>query len=257
MAFPNFKGKHKEDAMFSPEDWLAYLKEVGRYPRFKIPEGVVFCYSTSPPEEFLAEYKAKKVGEMLAERMYLLGKTGGRIALVHRPSIGAPHVVALMDELIALGVKRFIIVGKAGTLQKHLGIGDLVVCERAIRDEGTSHHYIRPSKYASASKEMTARIKKALDRRSLAYAAGTSWTVDAPYRETVEEARQYQTEGVLTVEMEASALFAVAQLRRVEIGALFTVSDSLAELEWRPALHSPKLEKVFEQMCEVAVEVLL
>ena len=258
MAFPNFKGKHAKDAMFSPKDLLAYHREIGRYPTFKIPEGVIFCYSTTPPEQFLEEYGARKDEEMLlAERLYLLGKTQGKIALVHRPSIGAPHVTALMEEFIALGTKRFIIVGKAGTLQKHLSIGDIVVCERAIRDEGTSHHYIKSSKYAHASKQLTQSIKQALEKRTLTYVSGTSWTIDAPYRETVEEARHYQQEGVLTVEMEASALFAVGKLRKIEIGAIFTVSDSLAELEWMPALHSPKLDAIFRRMCEVAVEVLL
>ena len=106
-----------------------------------------------------------------------------------------------LEELIAFGVKRFISIGTAGTLQKDIKVGDLIVCEKAIRDEGTSYHYLKPSKYAYASKEMTKRIKNALDALEQKYFVGTSWTIDAPYRETVVEARQYQKEGVATVEM--------------------------------------------------------
>ena len=80
-------------------------------------------------------------------------------------------------------------------MQKNLKIGDLIVCEKAIRDEGTSHHYLKASKYAYASKKMTERIRKSLDNLGQKYFLGTSWTVDAPYRETVAEAKQYQKEG--------------------------------------------------------------
>ena len=90
-----------------------------------------------------------------------------------------------MEELIAFGVKKFISIGTAGTLQKDITIGSLMVCEKAIRDEGTSHHYLKPSKYAYASKEMTSKIKKSLDKFKQKYFVGTSWTIDAPYREAI------------------------------------------------------------------------
>jgi purine-nucleoside phosphorylase len=91
----------------------------------------------------------------------------------------------------------------------------------------------------------------------LKYFVGTSWTIDAPYRETVAEAKQYQKEGVATVDMEASALFAVAKYRKVELGSIFTISDSLAELEWKPKFHLNKTKKGLETLYKVAVDVLL
>jgi uridine phosphorylase len=132
-----------------------------------------------------------------------------------------------------------------------------MVCEKAIRDEGTSHHYLKHSKYAYASKEMTNKIKRSLEKFKQKYFVGTSWTIDAPYRETVAEAKQYQKEGVATVEMEASALFAVAQYRNVELGAIFTISDSLAELQWKPKFHLKKTKKGLEILYKIAVDVLL
>jgi uridine phosphorylase len=132
-----------------------------------------------------------------------------------------------------------------------------MLCEKAIRDEGTSHHYIKPSKYAYASKTMTVKIRKALEKRKQRYVIGTSWTIDAPFRETVAEAKKYQKEGVATVEMEASALFAVAEFRNVELGAIFTISDSLAELEWKPKFHLKKTSKGLEKLYAVAIDALL
>ena len=71
----------------------------------------------------------------------------------------------------------------------------------------------------------------------LEYALGTSWTTDAPYRETYEEVEKYRKEGVLTVEMEAAAIFAVTKYLNVEAGALFTISDYLCEEEWQLHFH--------------------
>ena len=117
-----------------------------------------------------------------------------------------------------------------------MAIGDIVVCDRAIRDEGTSHHYLPPDTYAHASSAATARLVDALQATGTPHSVGTSWTIDAPYRETIAEVRHYQAEGVLAVEMEAAALFAVAAYRGVEMGSLLTISDTLGDLNLGPAL---------------------
>lgn len=217
---------------------------------------MIFCYQRSLTEFILKNHKTTKVDGFDGE-MYLLDETKRKIAVLGNFGIGAPIAAILLEELIAFGVKRFISIGMAGTLQKYIKIGDIVVCERAIRDEGTSHHYLKPSKYVYASKEMINKIKNSLDKFKQKYIMGTSWTIDAPYRETVAEAKHYQKEGVATVEMEAAALFAVAQYRNVELGAIFTISDSLAELEWKPKFHSRKTKKGLEILYKVAVDVLL
>ncbi len=242
--------------MFSPADFLKYQRKRGSGDRFNPPAGVIFCYQQRLLDYVLDQHKTRRVQGFYGE-MYLLEETKNRIAILGRFGIGAPIVVTLLEELIAFGVRRFISVGTAGTLQKHLCVGDLVVCDRAIRDEGTSYHYLKPSKYAYASREMTQFIKAALDAFEQKYVVGTSWTTDAPYRETVAEARQYQKEGVATVEMEASALFAVAQFRGVEMGAMFTISDSLAELQWSPRFHSRKTSGGLETLYDVALAALL
>ena len=236
MAFPNFKNKHAKDSMYSPGDYLRYQRKRRKYDRFNPPKGVILCYSRELMEYVLEKHKVTKVDRFHGE-MYLLNETKGKVAIIGKFGIGSPVVVTLVEELIAFGVKRFISIGTAGTLQKNINAGDLIVCDRAIRDEGTSYHYLKASKYAYASEDMAERIKEALDALGQKYSVGTSWTVDAPYRETVAEARQYQKEGVATVEMEASALFAVAKYRKVEMGAVFTISDSLAGLQWSPKFH--------------------
>jgi len=256
MGFPNLKNKHAKDSMFTPSEFMAYQKKRGKYPKFKPPVGVIFCYSKSLMEYVLENHKTTKVEGFYGE-MYLLDETNKKVAIIGKFGIGSPVVATLLEELIAFGVKKFMSIGTAGTLQKNITTGSLMVCEKAIRDEGTSHHYLKHSKYAYASKKITNKIKKSLDKFQQKYFIGTSWTVDAPYRETVSEAKQYQKDGVATVEMEASALFAVAQYRNVELGAIFTISDSLAELQWKPKFHLKKAKKGLEILYKVAIDVLL
>ena len=103
---------------------------------------------------------------------------------------------------------------------------------------------------------MTRRIKESLDKLDIEYVTGTSWTTDAIYRETIAEVKQYQKEGVATVEMEASALFAVAQYRNVQMGSILTISDSLADLVWQPEFHSNETTVGLELLFKAALNAL-
>lgn len=255
MGFPNFKNKHSHDSMFTPGEFLAYQKERGLQPKYKPPIGVIFCYDRNFMKYIITNHKVVKASGFGS--MYLLSETKGQVAIIGDFGIGAPAVVTVFEELIAFGVKKFISIGTAGTLQKNIKVGSLMVCDRAIRDEGTSHHYLKYSKYSYASKKITNIIKESLKKFKHQYFLGTSWTIDAPYRETIAEARKYQKEGVATVDMEASALFAVAKYRGVDLGAIFTISDSLAELEWKPKFHLHKTRTGLEKIYRVAVDTLL
>ena len=88
------------------------------------------------------------------------------------------------------------------------------------------------------------------------FTSGTSWSIDTPYRETVSEARRYRHQGVLTVEMEAAALFAVGKHRKAEVASLFSVSDSLTDLPWKPQFHLRRNQAGLEKIYRVAVEAL-
>ena len=74
-------------------------------------------------------------------------------------------------------------------------------------------------------------------RMDLKYHTGTSWTTDAPYRETLAEVKYYRDEGVLTVEMEAAAIFAIAKYLNIKAGAILTISDYLTEESWKLHFH--------------------
>ena len=241
MPYPNFAGKHEHEAFFTPQDFLAYARRTGQLPEFSMPEGVIFSYQNKLVRKIAAQEDTEQIASL--GNFHILRKGGGKVGICGRFGIGAPAVTTLLEELIALGGRKFISIGSAGTLQPHVTIGDLVICDRAVRDEGVSHHYIAPDTYAYPASALTAQLEQRLRDTGHTITVGPSWTIDTPYRETASEARHYQQEGVITVEMEAAALFAVAQYRGVEMASAFVISDSLADMVWNPRFESEKVEE--------------
>jgi uridine phosphorylase len=254
-SFPNFRGKHAHDALFTPKEYIGYARRQGFIPDFVVPEGLILCYSHGLLDRICSIHATSQVGGVFGA-FYLLDETAGRVGVGGKFGIGAPAVTTVLEEFIALGVNRFISIGTAGTLASELSVGDVVLCERAIRDEGVSHHYLEPAKYAEASTALTNALGDALAEVGVEPIRGTSWTIDTPYRETVAEARHYQQEGVLAVEMEAAALFAVAQYRHVEVASALVVSDSLAELVWDPQFHDDRTRDNLDLLFTAAMRTL-
>ncbi|MCX6804367.1 MAG: hypothetical protein NTY48_07435 [Candidatus Diapherotrites archaeon] len=99
--------------------------------------------------------------------------------------------------------------------------------------------YANPSKYAYSSKKLTKELESVCINKEILYTKGTTWTIDAPYRETIRKFDKYKKEGVLTVEMEASALFTLCKVRQVECAGVFWVSDQLKRKGWAPSFYTP------------------
>jgi purine-nucleoside phosphorylase len=104
---------------------------------------------------------------------------------------------------------------------------------------------------------MTAALGTAMRQAGLEFRAGHSWTIDTPYRETIDEVRHYQAEGVLCVEMEAAGLFAVAQVRGLRLAAAFAISDSLADLVWSTHFRSAEVTDGLIELHQAAVAALM
>lgn len=243
MRFPQFENKHQFDALVSPKRSFEYQKSIGRIPEGSSPERVIFCYQNSFMQRVTENYRGYWSAGVF-RRLYWLDDFPG--CAIGNYGIGAPRAVVSMEMLIAWGVKNFVSIGTAGAIATDLKIGDLVGCDRAIRDEGTSHHYLPVERYSYPTDK--GWFSKKFQR------VGTSWTIDAFFRHTREEVSAYQQEGVLTVEMEASALFAVGQLRGVSIGAGFVISDLLYEEEWAPHFLQDPVENGLDRLLQLALE---
>lgn len=242
MTFPQFKDKHQFDALVSAKKSLDYQRQIGRVPEGPCPTRVILCYQNSFMDRIVAAH-AGRWSSGTFRRLYWLDNAPG-ISIAYY-GIGAPRVVYSMEMLIAWGVKDFISIRTAGAIASDLKIGDLVGCDRAIRDEGTSHHYLPTNRYSYPTDG--GRFARKFQR------IGTTWTLDAFFRHTKEEIIAYQKDGVLTVEMEASALFAVGQLRKVQVGAGFVISDLLHGEEWDPQFRQEPVERGLDQLLQMAL----
>jgi len=240
MAYPNFKNKHLQEALFHPEDFLKYNNIKGKFPT-----KYIITYQSRAKSHFLRIYKPKKVRLYSLLTMYIYKDIG----FIKMSGIGAPISSAILEELISLGGKEFLNIGTAGGLDKQ----GVFLCTKALRDEGTSHHYLAQGRFSYPNQDLTTRFEKQLKHSGIPYREGTTWTIDAPYRETKAEIEHYKKQGIATVEMEASALFAVAQVRKVKLASAFVVSDILGK-EWKPKFKKFDVVRSQNQLIDAAVE---
>ena len=141
--------------------------------------------------------------------------------------------------MVVLGARRVILLGWAGGLQSSLTPGDILLPDQAVSEEGTSGHYSE-EKRPKASLRLLQELGQAMKEENFSFRQGAVWTTDAPYRETVDKVGAFQSQGVLGVDMETSALFTVGAFRGIETAALLIVSDDLSGMTWRHGFRDPR-----------------
>jgi uridine phosphorylase len=255
MSIPNKARKYGDKAVIEPARVIQERKKIGLHPSCPVPAGAILCYDTAF-WQWVCTGPGYVECDGWLKGAYLVSYKDSRILILKVPGFGAPTAVMTLEELAAFGIKKFVNIGAAGGLQPNMNIGDIVICDRAIRDEGTSHHYLPVEQYAVADPELTEGLCRAFERKDIPYRKGSSWTTDAPYRETIEELRQYRADGVVTVEMEASALLAVGAYRGVAVSSVFVISDILSEEDWRQGYHSAEKLDGLKQIFEVALQAI-
>ena len=161
-----------------------------------------------------------------------------------------------LEELIARGCRKFIACGGAGVLNREIAVGHIIVPSAAIRDEGTSYHYLPPAREVEATPAAVAAIEAVLTRNKHNYLVAKTWTTDAIYRETVDKIKRRREEGCLAVEMEAAAFFAVAKFRGVAFGQILYGGDDISGTEW-DSRHWDRQVCVREQLFWLAAEACL
>jgi uridine phosphorylase len=143
-------------------------------------------------------------------------------------AVGAPFAVLLAEELFVSGCRLLLSVTSAGQINPRGEPPYFVVIERALRDEGTSYHYLAAAEYADADPALVALAMEALRDRNPPVWSGASWTTDAPFRETPAAIARARDRGILAVEMEAAALYAFARARNRPVLCLAHVTNRMA-----------------------------
>ncbi|HNX46595.1 MAG TPA: nucleoside phosphorylase [Anaerolineaceae bacterium] len=204
-------------------------------PRADVPHHLVLCFFQEVIDALVATHDAKIVHTLRSEvrefPMYEISFKGQRLAFMH-PGVGAPLSAGLMEEAIAMGCGAILACGGCGVLDRNLAVGHLLLPIAAVRDEGTSYHYLPPAPEVQANPVALSAIENVLEKMAVPYLKTKTWTTDAFYRETPARVARYKAAGCLTVEMEAAALMAVAQFRGVTFGQILYGGDTVIEGAW-------------------------
>lgn len=174
------------------------------------------------------------------------------------PLMGASVSAAFLELAIGLGGRKFIACGSSGVLDRSIPRGGFVVPSAAVRDEGTSYHYREPSREIDVNKKAIKAITTVFESHHESYRTGKVWTTDGLFRETASRIALRKKEGCLAVEMEAAALLAVAQFRRVKLGYILTGGDDVSGKEWDTRgenLRLPTRERLFWLSVEACLKL--
>lgn len=213
----------------------SYIEPAKIYKKIDVPECCVITFFRDVIDNKNRLEELKQVGTIYTETIdipiYETIFNGKRIALVIG-FLGAAGSAGMLENLIAQGCKKFIVCGGAGVLQKNIAVGHLIIPTSAVRDEGVSYHYIKPSREIECNKEVIDVIEKEFLELGIKYTKAKTWTTDAFYRETKDKVALRVSEGCVTVEMEVAAFFAVAKFRNVKLGQILYGGDDLSGEEW-------------------------
>jgi purine-nucleoside phosphorylase len=163
------------------------------------------------------------------------------VVLYH--SMGAPLAVLCLESLIASGSKKIFILGFCGSLNPSCRLMEAVSISKALSEEGTSRHYLPWKRIFHPSLKLKNAIEGTLRQSSLPYRKGTVVSTDAPYRETGSWLKEKQKRKIDLVDMETSAVFCLAEFRRIKAAGLLIVSDELWDRTWKKAFKFPELEE--------------
>lgn len=255
MSYPIFPDKYKLPALLTAEHMIEFRRKHGGLGNLSAPNGVVLCLYKGVMKRFAWKYPSHQVNGFLGD-VYLLKRMNGKVGVLGNFGIGAPALTSIAEEMVAWGTKRAIILSLAGGLQTDLDPGSIVLCNSAIRDEGTSYHYLPPAKNVEASATLVSAISKTLKSRGLAHSIGATWSTDAPYRETRAEAKQFQREGIKSVDMESAGVFAAAQVRGIEAASAFVIGDNLSGPRWSAPPDMRLLHQRLKNLLDALIDVL-
>jgi uridine phosphorylase len=219
-------------------------------------DGVAVMVSTAPDFAHLkSQAGAGTCGPLFMGSVFTQSETG---TMFSGPHMGAPYATMVLENLIARGAGTIFVFGWCGSISAGLAIGDIVVVEAGLSDEGTSKNYMETGgdfPLILPDPALKALLYNGLHKRKVPFKSGTVWTTDAIYRETPRKIEFFRDMGAVGVDMECAALFAVARFRGVKIAAILVVSDELSILTWKPGFKSKQFKAVRKQVSDLLLDL--
>jgi uridine phosphorylase len=223
---------YERSSVFIPENLLREARRQRSIPAGKVPAVCVLDPDGDIVENLLARNRAQPniYWACYHTKMYDFELDQLKLGIIGY-TVGAPFAVLVAEELFACGCKLLINVTSSGQILPERDPPFFVLVEKALRDEGTSYHYIPPSDFVSIDDKLLNLLDGAFSNLSTPVCRGATWTTDAPFRETDHAIRQARLDGILAVEMEAAGLYAFAQARSRPVVCFAHVTNRMGSVE--------------------------
>ena len=199
-----------KNSMFNPDEVENEFKN--------IPKIGVTCFSKKLLDKLVSRFN----GEEILQSSNANGKLpiykicyDGEDLILFLSRVGAPVCVVQYEEVFAMSLEKLVVFGTCGVLDKSIEDLAIIIPNSAIRDEGTSYHYLKSSREITVNSKYKEEFIKLLKEHNYSYIIGKTWTTDAPYRETKNKISKRKEEGCICVEMECSAITALAKFRKM------------------------------------------
>ncbi len=218
-----------QPSVFTPDNLIESVRRARQIPSGSIPELCFLEFDGDLTDWLVAQRLASPLPSWpcFHTTMFSLDLEGIQCGIIPR-TIGGPYAVLVAEQLATAGARLIVGLTSAGRVSRELPLPCLVVATVAIRDEGTSLHYLPPAKeIACPSGNIAVVIERELNATGWPVRAGKVWTTDAPYRETQAQLDHWADEGVLAVEMQAASLFAFGAAKDVAVTSIAMVSNAV------------------------------
>ncbi len=219
-------------SLFLPENLLREAKRQKNIQGSPIPEVCIL----DPDGDIVRNLLASGVAVLNQDwacyhtRLYNFEYNGIKLGIVAH-AVGASFAVLVAEELFVSGCRLLISITSAGRIGTLAEPPFFIMIEYALRDEGTSYHYLPPSDYARLNKNLLKIAKHSLSDLNFPIFFGATWTTDAPFRETSADIEYARSQNIMAVEMEAAALYAFAQARQKAVACFAHVTNQMGTFE--------------------------
>jgi uridine phosphorylase len=221
-----------EPSSFRPEELQKAVRVSRNLPEVPVPAICVLDFDGDLTDWLVSQTKAVRFEPWACfhTSMFGLEVDGARCGIIPR-TIGGPYAVLVAEQLRAAGAHLILGLTSAGRVLPSLPLPSLIAVTSAVRDEGTSFHYLPPARTVSCPTAINGLFEEELSRLGLNVFQGAAWTTDAPYRETRRQFQRYAAEHVLVVEMQAASLFAFGAAHNANVGVIAHVTNALEHSE--------------------------
>lgn len=218
-----------EPAVFQAANLLDGARRQKGLPESRCPAGCLLDMDGELVERLVASGRAAADPTWACFHTKLLrwSVDGGEFGVIGG-TVGAPFAVLVAEELFASGCEALVSISSAGLVAPDVRPPFFVLIDRALRDEGTSYHYLPPARFADADAGLASAVARAIDGTTTPLLRGASWTTDAPFREGAALIESRRAEGIVSVEMEAAALLAMAQALGKPVTCVAHVTNAMA-----------------------------